>query len=152
MIDLALDAYNKKGAKMINYCRLHLQVISIADILTYDLKHIHTSYRVCERPPSRQSHLFWPDFPPPPKHFKKLWSRFIHTIVTSYITKKPLTWMKPALPRYKNIFFRHHADFHMYKIVESKVTRFPLASRQRASLHTQYLNIPYQSDIDPNDN
>jgi hypothetical protein len=88
IMELATRYYNNEGAYIINRCRLYLQLISIMDLLLYDLFPIHPSYLVGDRPPSCQALIFRPDFPNPPKHYCKLWNHLIHNIVTPMI-KKP---------------------------------------------------------------
>jgi hypothetical protein len=87
IMELATGSYNSKGAYLINRCRLYLQVISIMDLLLYNLTAIHPSYLAGEIPPSCQSTLYWPNFPNPPKHYWKLWHHFIHTIVKPLLQK-----------------------------------------------------------------
>lgn len=43
IMDMATQKYDEKGSIMNNHCRLSLQVISIFDLLTYDLLRIHPS-------------------------------------------------------------------------------------------------------------
>jgi hypothetical protein len=52
LMDIATSVYNMKGSAMINHCRLFLQVISLYDLLKYDLSGIHPLYFQGEIPPS----------------------------------------------------------------------------------------------------
>jgi len=75
--EIAVTAYNKKGSKMINRCRMFLQVISVLDLLLYNTKNIHPAYIQGELPPSRIPFLLWPIIPRPPKKYWKLWTSFL---------------------------------------------------------------------------
>ena len=63
LMEVATTVYNPKGSAMINPCRLYLHVISLYDILTYDLQGIHPSYKQGERPPVRHLTIHWPNYP-----------------------------------------------------------------------------------------
>ena len=67
LIDVALQNYNAEQAKMINRYRLILQLISICDLLTYDLTQIHPDLLAGNRVSSRKSTIYWVNFPRPPK-------------------------------------------------------------------------------------
>jgi hypothetical protein len=78
LMDIATKAYNSKGSAFINRCQLFLQVISLYDILSYDLMDIHPSFKQGERPPLHQPTIHWLDFPRPPKNYWQLWYHFLH--------------------------------------------------------------------------
>jgi len=77
IMDLATSIYDKKGSTIINQCRIYLQIISICDLLLFDTMPIHPDFLNGARPPSRISHILWPDFPRPPSKFWRLWGHFI---------------------------------------------------------------------------
>jgi hypothetical protein len=45
IMEIAVKTFNKKVLKMINRCRLFLQLISVTDILIYNTKTIHPAGR-----------------------------------------------------------------------------------------------------------
>jgi hypothetical protein len=53
--NMATVSYDKKRSLAIDRCQLHLQVISLYDLLLNDLTAIHPSFLVGERPPSTNS-------------------------------------------------------------------------------------------------
>jgi len=138
---------------MINRCRLFLQILSLADMLLYDSQTIHQSYRQGERPPSRQSNIYWPPFDNPPKHYWKLWSHFIRFYVDPLIASSSFSWHANPVIRHKIILFKHRHFFHIYRVVDRDVTEFHRAPPIRGRRTPSFLNIPYFLDIqhdDPN--
>jgi hypothetical protein len=138
---------------MINCCRLFLQIISLADMLLYDLQNIHPSYRQGEQPPSRQSTVYWLTFDNPPKHYWKLWSHFIHFYVDPLVASSRFSWCLNPPVRHKIILFKHRQFFHLYRVVDRDVTEFCQTPPTCGWWTPSYLNIPYFSDIqhdDPN--
>jgi hypothetical protein len=65
IMEMATQKYNKKGSAMINRCRLYLRIISIFELLTFDLSSIHPSYKTNEVPPSHSPNIHWPQFKKP---------------------------------------------------------------------------------------
>jgi hypothetical protein len=107
LMDLATTAYDKKGSNMINHCRLYLQVISLVDILMYDLQTIHPSYVNGDRPPSCQSNIYWPPYISPSKHFWKLWRHFIRFHATPLVSSSTFFWSPSPQIRPNIVFFKH---------------------------------------------
>jgi len=137
IMDIATKYYNKKGSNMINRCRLFLQILSLADMLMYDLQTIHPSYRHGERPPSCQSNIYWPSFDNPPKHYWKLWSHFIRFYVDPVIASSTFSWHANPVIRHKIILFKHRHFFHIYRVADRDVTEFrrapPIRGRRTPS-------------------
>jgi hypothetical protein len=88
LMDLATNNYNSKGSTMINKCRIHLQAISMMDLLTYDLFCIHPSYIAGHRPPSRQSRIYWTEFSSPQKITGNCGAIF-YILLSGYILQSP---------------------------------------------------------------
>jgi hypothetical protein len=147
IIDLATKAYNTRGSLMINRCRIYLQIISIGDLLLFNLNSIHPSYIEGVIPPSRKSLLLWLDVGRPPKHYWQLWSAFLQSHIIPFITNLHIHW--PANPPFRltPIHFKHSQSRHLYRWEDSAITRFPMSASSRSNGSATYSNIPYMCDI-----
>jgi hypothetical protein len=65
IMHLACKVFSKKGSAMINRCRMYLQLISIADLLTSSSGIIHPAYFDGQLPLGRVSTITWPSIPRP---------------------------------------------------------------------------------------
>ncbi len=138
---------------MINRCHLYLWLLSISDMLTYDLKSIHPSYRTGDHPPSRVSTIYWPNLTNPPRHYWKLWHHFLRFHLDPLISSATISWCPNPPLRHKIIFFKRRHFFHLYRVIDTDVTEFRLAPRNRRHRTTFYINTPYFTEIchdDPN--
>jgi hypothetical protein len=52
IMEFAIKAYNKRGSKIINRCRMFLQIISTCYLLIYNTKTIHPAQLQGDLPPS----------------------------------------------------------------------------------------------------
>jgi len=112
IMEIAVKCFNKKGSKMINWCRLFLQIISVYDLLIYKTDRLHPTYIKGEIPISRHSTIAWPAYPRPPKNYWKLWHSFIHFHIEPYVQKLPLQWNSHAALRFSSSFFKHWYSHH----------------------------------------
>ena len=95
LMEVAVHAYNRKGSKMINHCRMFLQLISI---LLYSKKTIHPAYKAGDVPLSHIPKISRPAIPRPPKYYWKLWSSFLYLHIELYLCSTPIQWIKtPSL-------------------------------------------------------
>ena len=88
-MEVAVRTYSKKGSKMINRCRIYLQIISVYDLLIYSTNKIHPAYKEREIPLSRSSKICRPAIPKPPKHYWQLWNSFINLHIEPNLLSTP---------------------------------------------------------------
>jgi hypothetical protein len=153
LMEVATTVYNPKGSAMINPCRLYLHVISLYDILTYDLQGIHPSYKQGERPPVRHLTIHWPNYPKHPKNYWKLWYHFLHIRLQSYISSHNVSWSTSSFPRYVENSFKHTVHHQFFQYTEGQMCHYNLLHCHRSESKTIYNNVPYISTIphtDPN--
>lgn len=85
LVEYAIGKYSQQDIKLLNRYRMYLQVISLYDILQYDLQAVHPDIKQGNRIISRQSSIFWVDFKRPPKKAKKYGiTLFQHTLSHPY--------------------------------------------------------------------
>jgi hypothetical protein len=99
-------------------------VISLYDLLLYDLTDVHPSFKQGERPPSRQPTFYWPDFPRPPKHYWQLWYHFLHTHMHNYISGRNLSWSELSPPRYVINCVKHTNYTHLFEHTEGQMCQY----------------------------
>lgn len=136
---------------MINRCRMHLQAVSIYDLLTHKGE-IHPDYRNGYRPLSRHSVLVWPDHPSPPKRYWKLWQTFLQLHVTPYINKIDIQWDNKASPRYNISCYKSTNTPYLYNFQPDSMAKFIPITQQRHRTQQAYRIVPYICDepFDPN--
>ncbi len=116
LMDFALGKYSEYESNLLNRYRLYLQVISLYDILQYDLKAVHTDIKRGDRIHSRRSSIFWVNFQRPPKKAKKVWEHFITTYIEPSLLTLQLRWDTTAKPNYLNKYFISSSDNRLYFI------------------------------------
>jgi len=121
LMEIATTKYNNRGSAMINQCWLHVQMISIMDLLIYDKSNLQG-----EIPPLRTSIILWPSHPSPPKHFWQLWTHFLHTHIKPLISQTGLQWNRVTTYRYSPSFYKHHFTPHPYQLNAGILTRYPI--------------------------
>jgi hypothetical protein len=124
IITLAHQVYNKKGATIINRCRLYLNVISMYDFFIYDGSHIHPSFFQGEPPPSHRPLIHLPAYPRPPKAYWKLWTHFLSVHVTAYRQSIQFQWNTAIPPNYTVTLYRHWTLFKLYRFVDGEKEEF----------------------------
>jgi len=131
IMEMATQKYDKRRSTMINQCCLYLRIISIFELLTFNLSSIHPSYKNKQIPPSRSPNIHWPQFEKPPWHYWQLWHHFLCFHVEPYIASKPLLWDTNIPLRHSIIYFKHRHHFHLYKLEGTDILEYRLARRQR---------------------
>jgi hypothetical protein len=99
---------------LLNRYRIYLQVTSLFDIMTYDLKQIHPDIMKGNRIPSQTSTIYWVDFPTPPKKAKKILIEFITNLIIPYTTSMNRTWNEFCTPMYHVTYFTSRDKTHLY--------------------------------------
>jgi hypothetical protein len=117
------------------------------DMLTYDCTRIHPLYIHGERPPSRQSKIFWPEFPYPPRNYWKLWSHFLHVHISQYCNSVTLHWNTTISSRYKVIFYKHRHSPHLFRILDNDIACFSMINHPCKRPRVIHQNAPYTMDI-----
>jgi len=134
-------------SKMINRCRLFLQIISVYDLLIYKTNRLHPAYIKGEIPISQNSTIAWPAYTRPPKNYWKIWHSFIHFHIEPYVRKLPLQWNSHTSLRFSSSYYKHRYSHHLYKLVNDQLVTFKLGSRSTTRSQTTYINVPYLSDV-----
>lgn len=75
--------FTKKELQQINRCRIHMQVTTLADIVTGDGKRITETARHCKRDDTRSSPFDWPIQPRPGPLSRSTWSKALRTCFPS---------------------------------------------------------------------
>jgi hypothetical protein len=146
-MDLATSIYDKKGSTVINRCRIYLQIISICDLLLFDTLSIHPDFLNGTHPPSRISHILWPNFPHPPSKFWQLWGHFLQHHVLPRVQHIPSNWFVKVNFCHHTPYFKLNNSPHMYHLNNGELTLFKINKSPRKRLKATYLNVPYQCDL-----
>lgn len=83
----AEQGYTPSQLRLINLCRLHLQVYLLSDLTTGDGNHIDSSILSRQQPFPHHMHLRWPRTHPPSKHCWTLWKE---AVMKSFISNHML--------------------------------------------------------------
>jgi len=130
LMDLAVQQYNTKGSYMINRCRIYLRVFSIYELaLAHDLT-IHPSYLDGTPPPTRSSHIIWPNYLHLPTKYWSLWGHFLYKHIQPLMAhmknfRDADTQLHFTLP-----FFRHKSSTHLYHYYGETITKYPHITRR----------------------
>jgi hypothetical protein len=127
IMETATQKNNKKRSTMINQCHLYLRIISIFELLTFDLSSIHPSYKNNEVPPPRSPNIHWPQFKNSPLHYWHLLHHFLCFHVEPYIVFKRFLWDTNIPLQHSIIYFKHRHHFHLYKLEGTDILDYRLA-------------------------
>lgn len=86
LMEKAIETYSQPSVlRDINFCRLYLGVLSIADICSPDGMHVQREAYNCVTRRYRHSTLLWPNIPAPNERQLKRWRRFILTLLKPFL-------------------------------------------------------------------
>jgi hypothetical protein len=105
IMEYATGKYDTHEIILLNRYHLYLQVISLYDIMLSNLSEIHPDIQKGECITTRESNIFWVNFPKPPKKAKQIWLHFLQTHVALYISSTTMEWNTDAHPNYTVKYF-----------------------------------------------
>jgi hypothetical protein len=144
---LACKVFSKKGSAKINRCRMYLQLISIADLLTSSSGQIHPAYFAGQFPLGRVSTITWPSFPRPPRSYWGIWSYFLRTHVLPLISHSTLANEKIIHSRFRPTYYKHTKSWNLYRVDSDSLAMFKVKTGARSRYRVTHLNVPYDCDI-----
>ncbi len=89
---------------MINCYHIYLQVITLYDLILYDVSAIHPEIEQALRVKSRQRAIFWVNFPNPPKKYQSLWKTFIKDHIKPIWVETNVLWHTNSTATYHTTF------------------------------------------------
>jgi len=118
LMEIIVNAYNSSLSYMINRCQMYLNIVSLYDLLLFDKTEVHQSFIYGQKPPSRVSSLYWPDFPYPPRHYWIIWQQFIFKHIRPLLSTLNIQGCSTRSHTFTTSYFKHVSQPHLYRISE----------------------------------
>jgi hypothetical protein len=137
--------------RILNACRLYLQVIIVSDITTASGEEIEDDIKRGRQMIDRESRLHWPTQQRPPRQAWKQWQEALKYLGNGPKLKQPLgDWTTASHQKWK--WFLHQEDNELYKLSSDGWEQYPKYQRNeyrntRASSRVKYSN--FSSIIQP---